>query len=70
MKTLETHRADEIASRNLDATPESSDAISRRLRHFYDSVQEETIPDRFLQLLEMLEEAEERHAARNNRAEG
>lgn len=70
MKTSETPGEGEKVSRNLDATPESSDAISQRLRHFYESVQEETIPDRFLELLEMLGEAEERQAARNNMAKG
>ena len=34
------------------------DAISRRLRDFYDSVAEEPIPDRFIDLLEKLDEAE------------
>ncbi|MCB5203691.1 hypothetical protein LH464_14525 [Neorhizobium sp. T786] len=33
-------------------------SISRKLRDFYDAVQEEGIPDRFLDLLEKLEEAE------------
>lgn len=33
-------------------------SISRKLREFYDAVQEEGIPDRFLDLLERLEEAE------------
>ena len=33
-------------------------SISRKLRDFYDTVQEEGIPDRFLDLLEKLEEAE------------
>jgi hypothetical protein len=33
-------------------------SISRKLRDFYDAVQEEGIPDRFLDLLERLEEAE------------
>lgn len=33
-------------------------SISRKLREFYDAVQEEGIPDRFLELLERLEEAE------------
>ncbi|TCR06264.1 hypothetical protein EDF70_101217 [Neorhizobium sp. JUb45] len=33
-------------------------AISRKLRDFYDAVQEEGIPDRFLDLLERLEQAE------------
>ncbi|MCC0038252.1 MAG: hypothetical protein H6893_04525 [Brucellaceae bacterium] len=34
------------------------DAISRRLRDFYDSVADEPIPDRFLDLLEKLDQAE------------
>jgi len=33
-------------------------SISRKLREFYDAVQEEGIPDRFLDLLERLDEAE------------
>jgi len=33
-------------------------SISRKLRDFYDAVQEEGIPDRFMELLEKLEEAE------------
>ncbi|MCJ9752588.1 hypothetical protein MOV61_17860 [Neorhizobium sp. BETTINA12A] len=33
-------------------------SISRKLRDFYDAVQEEGIPDRFLDLLERLEQAE------------
>jgi hypothetical protein len=33
-------------------------SISRKLREFYDAVQEEGIPDRFLDLLEKLDEAE------------
>lgn len=37
--------------------------IPRRLKDYYDSIQEETIPDRFLDLLEKLAEAEEAAAA-------
>lgn len=33
-------------------------SISRKLKEFYDAVQEEGIPDRFLDLLERLEAAE------------
>lgn len=40
--------------------PESQ--ISRKLRALYDSVQEETIPERFLDLLEKLDAAEEKAA--------
>jgi hypothetical protein len=38
------------------ASPNAS--ISRKLREFYDAVQEEGIPDRFLDLLERLDQAE------------
>jgi Anti-sigma factor NepR len=34
-------------------------SISRKLREFYNALQEEGIPDRFLDLLERLEQAEE-----------
>lgn len=34
-------------------------SISRKLKEFYDAVQEEGIPDRFLDLLERLEAAEQ-----------
>lgn len=37
--------------------------ISEKLREFYQSVQEEPIPDRFLDLLEKLDEAEEKAKA-------
>lgn len=48
-----THRLSDEATA-LD--PKSQ--ISRKLRALYDSVQEETIPDRFLDLLEKLDAAE------------
>ena len=35
-----------------------NEQISRKLRQFYDGVREQEIPDRFLDLLEMLDEAE------------
>lgn len=41
----------------------AGDTISRRLREYYDSVKEETIPDRFLDLLERLDEADRAHAS-------
>lgn len=40
--------------------------ISRKLRELYDTVQDESIPDRFLDLLEKLDEAEQ--AARSPEA--
>jgi hypothetical protein len=34
------------------------DAVSRRLREYYEAVKEEAIPDRLLDLLEKLDEAD------------
>lgn len=42
----------------VGAHDEPTGEIARKLRAFYDSVQEQTIPDRFLSLLEQLDEAE------------
>jgi hypothetical protein len=39
------------------------DAVSQRLRRYYDSVKDEAIPDRFLDLLEKLDEADKAHNA-------
>lgn len=44
-----------------------NDAISRQLRSFYDAVQEEAIPDHFLNLLERLSDAEQSHSPRGER---
>lgn len=38
--------------------PEKQDLITSKLKALYNSVQEEDIPDRFLQMLEQLDEAE------------
>ena len=43
----------------------ASDAITRKLRSFYSSVQDQGIPERFLDLLEKLDDAE-----RNNPESG
>lgn len=40
------------------AATATGDAISQKLRQYYDSLTEETIPDRFLDLLEQLDEAD------------
>lgn len=42
---------------------EPNSEIGQKLRALFDSVQEEAIPDRFLSLLEKLDEAEQAHAA-------
>ncbi|WP_108004151.1 NepR family anti-sigma factor [Mycoplana dimorpha] len=48
----------------LPAVPAAADAqIAHRLRSFYLSVQEEPIPQRFLELLERLDVAEQRSEA-------
>jgi hypothetical protein len=39
------------------AKPEVSDLIGQRLRNYYNSVAEQPVPDRFLDLLAQLEEA-------------
>ncbi len=40
---------------------QSGDSISTQLKQFYHSVEDETLPDRFMQLLDLLGEAERRH---------
>ncbi|MDE1157618.1 MAG: NepR family anti-sigma factor [Neorhizobium sp.] len=55
MTSVQTHQA-----RPGSTSPNAS--ISRKLRDFYDAVQEEGIPDRFLDLLERLDEAEKNAA--------
>lgn len=42
-------------------------AISSKLRSFYDGIAEETIPDRFIELLEKLDEAEKAAQAADGR---
>jgi hypothetical protein len=41
----------------LSAKPEVSDLIGQRLRKYYDSVAEQPVPDRFMDLLNQLEAA-------------
>ena len=50
-----------LAAQSQEVRPGSASpnaSISRKLREFYDAVQEEGIPDRFLDLLERLDQAE------------
>jgi hypothetical protein len=61
MTTVQTHQ-----QRPGSTSPNAS--ISRKLREFYDAVQDEGIPDRFLDLLERLDEAE-RNAAMSKQVE-
>jgi hypothetical protein len=56
-----TKKDDMTANQSQEARPGSvspNASISRKLREFYDAVQEEGIPDRFLDLLERLDHAE------------
>lgn len=46
------------ASAAYDDNGDATSEISRKLRALYDSVQDEAIPDRFLDLLEKLDEVE------------
>ncbi|AQS42206.1 MAG: Hypothetical protein BHV28_15260 [Candidatus Tokpelaia hoelldobleri] len=41
--------------------------IANQLRAFYTSIQEEKIPDRFLELLEKLDQAEMQNESRNRK---
>lgn len=43
-----------------DSLRQAQETITQKLREYYDSVQEEAIPERFLDLLEQLDEAEKR----------
>nr|WP_133122812.1 NepR family anti-sigma factor [Zhengella mangrovi] len=55
---------DKVDSTVSTAAQATGDAVSRRLRDYYDSVKEEAIPDRFLDLLERLDEADRSSARR------
>ncbi|MCE6077836.1 hypothetical protein GOZ90_18045 [Agrobacterium vitis] len=58
MNNQHNHRdAGEDGTEGLQA--EAHGTISSKLRKFYDSVQEEGIPDRFMDLLERLDAAEQ-----------
>jgi hypothetical protein len=57
----ETRKKQEMTISHHEIKPGSmppNASISRKLREFYDAVQEEGIPDRFMDLLEKLDEAE------------
>jgi molecular chaperone GrpE (heat shock protein) len=55
----------------VEAMPEkqrlkdTGEAISRRLREYYDALKDEAIPDQFLDLLERLDEADRAQSSRN-----
>jgi Anti-sigma factor NepR len=46
-----------IEPKMTSAKPDVSDLISQRLRKFYDTLAEQPVPDRFMDLLDKLEAA-------------
>ena len=61
---------DKLSTDDQEETPVVSAitraVISRKLRELYSAVQDEGIPDRFLDLLEKLDEAEQKAKASEN----
>jgi hypothetical protein len=55
-RPLDEDQGSNAQARSVGLEPNAS--ISRKLRDYYGSLQEERIPDRFLDLLERLDEAE------------
>ncbi|MDP8997078.1 MAG: hypothetical protein M3O03_08770 [Pseudomonadota bacterium] len=47
--------------------PDVTDLIGQRLRKYYDDVANQPVPDRFLNLLDQLEEASSSKKSRNER---
>lgn len=67
-ETLKNHSKGIDKGMTLPGAAKSPDAaISRRLKALYDAVEQEEIPDRFLELLERLDAAE---TASRREAEG
>ena len=57
----DNRKKDEMTSIQPEIRPgavQPNASISRKLREFYDAVQGEGIPDRFMELLERLDQAE------------
>lgn len=54
-----------VESEVRPGTVQPNASISRKLREFYDAVQDEGIPDRFMELLERLDQAEKNAKAVN-----
>ncbi|MCX2723960.1 NepR family anti-sigma factor [Roseibium salinum] len=49
------------------AGPDPNSRISQKLRELYRSVEQEPVPERFLDLLEQLDQAEESNAAKTDK---
>lgn len=56
-----THSTDDPTAKDRQKAAAAQPGIATQLRQLYQSVQDEAIPDRFLSLLEKLDQAE-RHA--------
>ncbi|MCB1427367.1 MAG: hypothetical protein H6889_02045 [Brucellaceae bacterium] len=62
---MERYRVkNKVNSTRSSSARATGDAVSRRLRDYYDSVKEEGIPDRFLDLLERLDAVDSQSAPR------
>lgn len=61
-------RADTAPATRSGMALDPNSQISRKLAELYNSVQDETIPDRFLDLLEKLDEAERAATVNNDRS--
>lgn len=53
-----------VKSNRSPSAKVAGDAVSRRLRDYYESVREEAIPDRFLDLLERLDAVDKQDESR------
>lgn len=65
MKEKKSMQAFDVTPSDLAGADGAGERISRKLRELYDTVREETIPDRFLDLLEKLDEVEQAHGRRD-----
>ncbi|PSM16492.1 NepR family anti-sigma factor [Nitratireductor alexandrii] len=67
MKESKKMPAIDPAQADFAGSSETGGRISMKLRELYDSIKEEAIPDRFLDLLEKLDEAEKSASAPKGR---
>lgn len=59
MNEMSSMSRGDSGKRNPNSAGDPNSRISRKLREFYDGIREERIPDRFLDLLEKLDQAEQ-----------
>lgn len=60
MASDETEKNEKLDATSKSQAADVSDPISHKLKALYQSVEDETIPDRFLDLLEQLDAAEQK----------